>query len=50
MGTLSTLWQLASAGDATERPFECRGCGTTFSEQRQVCPDCGSYTIDRREW
>ena len=34
--------------DASE--YECVGCGAGFDGRRQVCPDCGSYSIRRREW
>jgi ribosomal protein L37E len=31
-------------------PYECQVCGTRFDTQRQVCPACGSYTIERIDW
>lgn len=31
-------------------PYECQGCGARFAAQRQVCPACGSYTIERTDW
>lgn len=31
-------------------PYECQACGARFATQRQVCPTCGSYTIERTEW
>jgi rRNA maturation endonuclease Nob1 len=31
-------------------PYECQGCGARFDSQRQVCPACGSYTIERTDW
>jgi rubrerythrin len=34
--------------DATE--YECADCGAGFEGRRQVCPECGGYSITRREW
>ena len=34
--------------DATE--YECTDCGAGFEGRRQVCPECGGYSITRREW
>jgi predicted amidophosphoribosyltransferase len=31
-------------------PYECQGCTARFDTQRQVCPACGSYTIERIDW
>ena len=31
-------------------PYECADCGRRLETQRQACPDCGCYTIDRHEW
>jgi len=39
----------ADAGD-TDAGFECQGCGTSLEAQRQVCPECGGYHIDRADW
>jgi rRNA maturation endonuclease Nob1 len=36
--------------DGEESEYVCRGCGAGFDERRQVCPDCGSYSVQRREW
>ncbi len=33
-----------------ETPYECKGCGTTFGVLPQVCPECGSYIIERDDW
>jgi rRNA maturation endonuclease Nob1 len=33
-----------------EADYACRNCGTGFDERRQVCPECGGYSIRRREW
>ncbi|UPV98958.1 DUF1272 domain-containing protein [Halorussus gelatinilyticus] len=30
--------------------FQCTSCNTCFEVQRQVCPECGGYDIDRRTW
>jgi rRNA maturation endonuclease Nob1 len=31
-------------------PYECQVCGARFDTQRQVCPACGGYTIERTDW
>jgi rRNA maturation endonuclease Nob1 len=31
-------------------PYECQTCGARFNTQRQVCPACGGYTIERTDW
>jgi rRNA maturation endonuclease Nob1 len=36
--------------DDGEAEYVCRNCSAGFDERRQVCPDCGSYSIRRREW
>lgn len=33
-----------------ETEYVCRNCGVGFEHRRQVCPECGSYSIRRREW
>ena len=33
-----------------ECPYECKGCETTFSVEYQVCPECGSYSVERDDW
>ena len=38
----------ANDEDATE--YVCRGCGAGFDERWQVCPECGGYSVRRREW
>lgn len=35
-------------GEATE--YVCRDCASGFDERWQVCPECGSYSVRRREW
>jgi rRNA maturation endonuclease Nob1 len=31
-------------------PYACQACCARFDAQRQVCPTCGSYTIERTDW
>jgi rRNA maturation endonuclease Nob1 len=31
-------------------PYACQTCGARFDSQRQVCPACGGYTIERTDW
>ena len=33
-----------------ECPYECKGCETTFTVEYQVCPECGSYSVERDDW
>ncbi|MFB6166489.1 MAG: hypothetical protein ABEJ31_15125 [Haloarculaceae archaeon] len=40
----------ARAGQDAEPEFACQRCGAGFEAQRQVCPECGGYHIDRPEW
>ena len=28
-------------------PYVCRGCEATFNVQYHVCPECGSYSVER---
>ena len=33
-----------------ERPYLCRHCERGLDVQYYICPNCGSYDIQRREW
>jgi predicted RNA-binding Zn-ribbon protein involved in translation (DUF1610 family) len=33
-----------------ELRYECQDCGATLDAQRQECPECGGYHIERAEW
>ena len=47
MGLMSRL----GVGPADEAPpYECKGCETGFDVQYQVCPECGSYAVERVDW
>jgi rRNA maturation endonuclease Nob1 len=52
--TVSTLTRVRDAVMDPDRddplPYECRTCGARFELQRQVCPECGGYTLDRLDW
>jgi rRNA maturation endonuclease Nob1 len=39
-------------GTEREEPTEyvCENCNAGFEQRRQVCPECGGYSIRRREW
>lgn len=41
---------VASTRSPAPSPYECQHCGARFDAQRQVCPACGSYTIERTDW
>jgi rRNA maturation endonuclease Nob1 len=51
MGILTTLKQyLPVTRSPRPSPYECQACCARFDAQRQVCPTCGSYTIERTDW
>jgi hypothetical protein len=51
MDIVTTLRQQLSITRSTgPAPYACQACCTRFDAQRQVCPACGSYTIERTEW
>jgi len=31
-------------------PYECHRCGAQFKRNRQVCPDCDSFYIERTSY
>ncbi|WP_162991529.1 hypothetical protein [Halostella salina] len=41
-------------GDSTDgsdsQPYQCLNCGESFQLQRQRCPTCGGYRIERAAW
>jgi ribosomal protein L37E len=51
MSTLSRVKAAVTSGEPDDpRPYECKTCGAHFRLQRQVCPECGGYTLDQIEW
>jgi uncharacterized OB-fold protein len=46
MSVLGRIRAAIRSEDEIDRDFECQNCGSGFDLQRQVCPDCGSYSID----
>jgi len=51
MGILSKVRTRLSGHDTNPEPtYTCQGCGATFESRRQVCPQCGGYTIERSDW
>jgi rRNA maturation endonuclease Nob1 len=51
MGIFTTLRQHLPVTRSTgPSPYECQACSVRFDAQRQVCPACGSYTIERTDW
>lgn len=51
MGIITALKQyLPFMRAPAPSPYECQGCGARFGSQRQVCPTCGGYTIERTDW
>jgi rRNA maturation endonuclease Nob1 len=41
---------VAPTRSPTPSPYACQTCGVRFDSQRQVCPACGGYTIERTDW
>jgi rRNA maturation endonuclease Nob1 len=46
---LNRLKRLAGLTDSEPPSYRCHGCQTGFEVQYHVCPDCGSYTVERAE-
>ena len=42
--------RIRAANDADETEYVCRNCEAGFDERWQVCPECGGYSVRRREW
>jgi rRNA maturation endonuclease Nob1 len=49
MGALDRVLEHFSAEDV---PYEyaCLTCETGYDVQHHVCPECGSYSVERTEW
>jgi predicted RNA-binding Zn-ribbon protein involved in translation (DUF1610 family) len=47
MGVLESVVRWGRTDDY-ERPFECLRCGTYLEVVYHTCPQCGSFSIDRR--
>lgn len=43
---------LAGGGNEEDEatPYECHGCGAGHQVQHHVCPECGSFNVERAEW
>jgi rRNA maturation endonuclease Nob1 len=51
MKGFTQLRAVFTRGDWEEPPaYECLDCGACFRVQRQVCPECGGYSIERTDW
>lgn len=50
MGYLDRLRRRVGDADSDDAEYECTDCGAGFDRRRQVCPECGGYSIRRREW
>lgn len=45
------VWNVEADTDTEpDATYECKDCGTSFDLDRQTCPDCGGFTIDRIDW
>ncbi len=51
MNIMTALKEEFTNTTPTEKsPYECGSCEMRFELQRHVCPQCGSYSIERTEW
>ncbi len=50
MSVVSSLLAVVAGEDEATRTYECRQCGGQFAVQRHCCPECDSYSVERREW
>ncbi|USZ68704.1 hypothetical protein NGM10_02945 [Halorussus salilacus] len=41
---------VGAVGPEPEGVYECEDCGARFDLDRQRCPDCEGYSIDRVDW
>jgi len=41
---------ITESDDSGGIEYECHSCGTRFEVQRQVCPECEGFHIDRTDW
>ncbi|WP_435319413.1 hypothetical protein [Haloarchaeobius sp. TZWSO28] len=41
--------RLGLTGEDAES-YVCRACETDFPIQHHVCPECGSYSVERLDW
>lgn len=44
------LERLAAPFESVDRPYRCLRCRASFELQHHVCPECGSYTVERDLW
>jgi hypothetical protein len=49
IGRLLRLAGLGPRGrpEESERPYACLGCGTGYSVEYHVCPNCGGFSVER---
>jgi rRNA maturation endonuclease Nob1 len=51
---MSVLTRLRTVFTSSEKEeshaYACLGCEACFRVQRQVCPECGGYSIERTDW
>ena len=50
MSVVSSLLAVVAREDEPTRAYECRQCGARFAVQHHCCPECDSYSVERREW
>ncbi|MFC7080694.1 hypothetical protein [Halorussus caseinilyticus] len=50
MSLADKLARVVCADADSEETYECKDCGAAFPLDRQTCPDCGGYVIDRIDW
>jgi len=50
MGIVDGLSNLFGPHTQSEGIYQCQSCQALFDAQFHVCPNCGGYRVDRREW
>ncbi len=42
----SAIWQ----SEDDDPVYECQRCDSQFEVEYYICPDCGSYRVERTDW
>ncbi|WP_435347717.1 hypothetical protein [Haloarchaeobius sp. HRN-SO-5] len=53
MGSLDDVRRRLRAAVLTETEgseYVCRSCESGYDVQHHICPDCGSYSVERLDW
>ncbi len=50
VGIVHDVCSLLDSDTEAVSAYECRRCESEFDLQYHVCPDCGSYQVERTTW